>query len=98
MAKWILCWRSGRTTSSYASHDAGYITAYGRIEKHCGACAPLRGANTKADAAGIDPLPGESNDISGSDVSRWYTHVTTHAKVRYRNIYPGIRGLGDGFR
>ena len=24
MAKWILCWRSGRMTSSYARHDAGY--------------------------------------------------------------------------
>ena len=26
MAKWILCSRSGRTTSSYASHDAEYGT------------------------------------------------------------------------
>ena len=50
----------------------------------------LVGADTKAEAAGVDALPGKSNYFVGSDPAKWHTDVPTYAKVRYSNVYPGI--------
>ena len=50
----------------------------------------LVGSNTKAEVAGVDPLPGRSNYFSGSDPASWHTDVPTYAKVRYSNVYPGV--------
>ena len=50
----------------------------------------LIGSNTAAEASGVDQLPGKSNYFIGSDPSRWRRNVPTFAKVRYRNIYPGV--------
>ncbi|HUO03647.1 MAG TPA: SBBP repeat-containing protein [Candidatus Binataceae bacterium] len=50
----------------------------------------LIGANPKAKVEGLDPLPGKSNYFIGSDPKKWHANVPTYAKVRYRNIYPGI--------
>jgi uncharacterized repeat protein (TIGR01451 family) len=50
----------------------------------------LLGANTKAEASGVDPLPGKSNYFIGNDPAKWHTDVPTYAKVRYSNVYPGI--------
>jgi len=52
--------------------------------------AKLLGANPKATAVGEEPLPGHSNYFIGSDKSRWRTGVPQYAKVRYRDVYPGI--------
>jgi hypothetical protein len=41
-------------------------------------------------AEGIRQLPGVSNYYLGSKPSGWHTHVPQFAKVRYRDIYPGI--------
>jgi hypothetical protein len=38
----------------------------------------------------LDRLPGRSNYITGKDASRWRRNVVSFAKVRYRNVYPGI--------
>lgn len=43
-----------------------------------------------AEPAGEEPLPGTANYFIGSDPARWHTSVPTYAKVRYRDIYPGI--------
>ena len=50
----------------------------------------LIGANSRAQAAGVDPLPGKSNYFIGNDPAKWHTDVPTFAKVRYQSIYPGI--------
>src|ERR1035437_7972301 len=50
----------------------------------------LLGANTKAEASGVDPLPGKSNYFAGSDPAKWHTDVPTYAKVRYHDVYSGI--------
>jgi hypothetical protein len=50
----------------------------------------LIGANPSAKGAGIDPLPGKSNYLIGSDPSRWRTHVTTFARACFEAVYPGI--------
>ena len=50
----------------------------------------LLGANQEAQITGVDKLPGKSNYLIGKDPQKWRTNVPTYAKVRYRNVYPGI--------
>jgi beta-propeller repeat-containing protein len=39
---------------------------------------------------GIGELPGKSNYLIGKDPNKWHTNVATYAKVKYRDIYPGV--------
>jgi hypothetical protein len=39
---------------------------------------------------GEDPLPGRVNYFIGRDPAKWHTNVPTYARVRYKNVYPGI--------
>ncbi len=50
----------------------------------------LVGANTQAEVAGAEKLPGVSNYYIGNDPEQWRTNVPTYAEVRYRSVYPGI--------
>jgi len=56
----------------------------------------LSGGNRSARAVGENKLPGISNYLFGSDPARWITGVEHYAKVRYRNVYPGIDLLFHG--
>src|SRR5258708_5683500 len=40
--------------------------------------------------SGLDALPGKANYFVGNDPAKWRTNVSTYAKVRYREVYPGI--------
>lgn len=50
----------------------------------------LLGANPKPDVAGAESLPGKSNYLIGSDPKHWLINVPHYAKVKYRQVYPGI--------
>ena len=50
----------------------------------------LVGGARKAVVSGLDEQPGKANYYIGSDPSKWRTNVPTYAKVRYREVYPGI--------
>jgi Beta-propeller repeat/Abnormal spindle-like microcephaly-assoc'd, ASPM-SPD-2-Hydin len=50
----------------------------------------LIGANTNAQVAGMDQLPGTTNYFLGKDARSWRTAVATYRKVGYQNVYPGI--------
>src|SRR6266571_9291322 len=50
----------------------------------------LFGANSKASARGVDPLPERRNYFIGNDPRKWRTDVPTFRAVRYEKIYPGI--------
>jgi hypothetical protein len=50
----------------------------------------LIGSNEQAQVLGLDPLPGKSNYFIGSDPAMWHTNISTYAKVRYHDVYPGI--------
>ncbi len=50
----------------------------------------LVGANVKAQVIGQDELGGKSNYFVGNDPNRWHTNIRQFAKVRYKNVYPGI--------
>src|SRR5713226_2719284 len=50
----------------------------------------LAGANIRAPAVALDPLPGRRNYLLGNDPAKWRTDVPTYARVRYDKVYPGI--------
>ena len=46
--------------------------------------------NPDAQVAGERLLPGKSNYFVGKDAAKWVTNVAQFAKVRYRDMYPGV--------
>ncbi len=50
----------------------------------------LLGAAKAPVVVGEDPQPGRINYFFGKDPTKWHTNVPTYAKVRYKNVYPGI--------
>src|SRR5438552_753301 len=50
----------------------------------------LAGANPKPQLTGEDELPGKVNYFIGNEPRKWRTNVGTYAKVRYREVHPGI--------
>jgi hypothetical protein len=50
----------------------------------------LVGANPEPQVMGLDELPGKVNYFLGNDPTKWRTDVPTYAKVRYKDIYPGV--------
>lgn len=50
----------------------------------------LLGANRSPVAVGEDLQPGIVNYFIGNKPAQWHTGVPTYARVRYKNVYPGI--------
>jgi hypothetical protein len=50
----------------------------------------LEGANPATSAEGLDELASRSNYFSGPDPSLWHTDISSYARVRYTQVYPGI--------
>src|SRR5438093_3027648 len=50
----------------------------------------LAGANHEPQLTGEGELPGKVHYFIGSDPKKWRTNIRTYAKVRYRDVYPGI--------
>ena len=50
----------------------------------------LAGANPAAASAGLDELQGKSNYFLGRDPAKWHSNVPNYARVKYKDVYPGI--------
>jgi hypothetical protein len=50
----------------------------------------LVGATSTVEPAGDVQLPGKSNYFIGNDPAKWHRDIPQFARVRYRNVYPGI--------
>jgi beta-propeller repeat-containing protein len=50
----------------------------------------LVGANAKPQEEALGELPGKANYFIGNDPNKWRTNVPLYAKVRYREVYPGV--------
>src|SRR6266480_1519865 len=50
----------------------------------------LLGAKLTPQVESVDEFPGKANYIIGNDPKKWRTNVPTYAKVRYREVYPGV--------
>src|SRR5678815_3005974 len=50
----------------------------------------LEGANPEPQVEGLEQLATTSNYFAGSDPANWRTDISTYARVRYAQVYPGI--------
>jgi hypothetical protein len=50
----------------------------------------LIGASPNPQVVGEDPQPGRVNYFIGNDRTKWRTNIPTYARVRYKQVYPGI--------
>ena len=50
----------------------------------------LVGATRSSIVRGEDPQPGRVNYFIGNDPDRWHTNVPTYARIRSKDVYPGI--------
>jgi Bacterial Ig-like domain (group 3)/Beta-propeller repeat len=50
----------------------------------------LVGANPEPEVEGLEPLSGKVNYFIGNEPGKWRTAVPTYAKVKYRDVYPGV--------
>jgi hypothetical protein len=50
----------------------------------------LLGANPSPEIVGEDQQLGRVNYFIGNDPARWHRNLPTYARVRYKNVYPGI--------
>ena len=50
----------------------------------------LVGANAQPGVSGLEELPGKSNYFIGDDSAKWQVGVSSYAKVKYTNVYPGV--------
>jgi Beta-propeller repeat/Cep192 domain 4/HYDIN/CFA65/VesB-like, Ig-like domain len=48
------------------------------------------GADSPAGISALEELPGRTNYFIGGNPSNWRSNVASYAKVKYKNIYPGI--------
>src|SRR2546422_1798207 len=48
------------------------------------------GADPKARVEGQEKLPGIVNYFIGKDPKKWRTNIPTYAKVRHKDVYPGV--------
>ena len=68
-----------------------YLTDDGAVFTVGGSPVKMRLAGAKASKPeGMDRLPGISSYFRGQDKSKWRTGIPQFARVRYRNVYPGI--------
>lgn len=56
------------------------------------------GGNANAQPVSGATLPTRVNYLRGSDPSRWITGLSTHKRVRFREVYPGIDVVYYGAR
>ena len=74
------------------SAQSAKTTSRLRLSKTNGAVLRMKliGANPEPQIAGVEELPGKSNYFIGNDPAKWRTNVATYARVKYRDVYPGI--------
>ena len=46
--------------------------------------------NQEPQIEGVNQLPSKSNYFTANDSEKWRTDVPNYAKVRYKDVYPGI--------
>jgi Beta-propeller repeat len=50
----------------------------------------LIGAKPQPELVGLEELPGKVNYFVGNDSKKWQTNISAYAKVKYKDVYPGI--------
>jgi hypothetical protein len=71
------------------------LSGAGGLWQHTAEAGPsvgvsLLGANPHPILAAEEPLQGVTNYMSGADRSKWHTDIPNYARVKYREVYPGV--------
>src|SRR5438876_4862496 len=81
----------------FLAHGAGYNLFLSHAEavltfQHAAGTVGMKpvGANTSAPPEALDQLSAKTNYFIGSIAGKWHTDIPNYAKVRYRNVYPGV--------
>jgi hypothetical protein len=84
--------RAGATTAFFGEGDATFVLRAARDgETTAGAAVRMRFEGGAArEVVGEAELPGRTSYFVGSDPSEWRTNVVSYAKVRYREVWPGV--------
>lgn len=67
-----------------ASNEAVLSSKSGSLRMRLAGASPNRGGES------LQQLPGKANYFIGNDPKRWRTKIPTCAKVRFREVYPGV--------
>src|ERR1017187_8374481 len=73
-----------------AGSHAYYITPSGVLRLSPHTEMRFAGATDSARCSPLDRLPGETNDLRGSDHSRWRTHIPQYGRITCRHLYSGV--------
>ena len=87
--------RGQAPAGEFVAHSRGYSVALSgaKLELQAGknrVAATLTGTRQGVKGEGENRLPGTTGYWLGRDTSRWINGVPMFARVRYRNVYPGI--------
>ena len=74
----------------FLTADEAVLTLHRRMAHPSVLRMKLAGANLSSAVNSANELPARSNYIIGNDPKHWHLNVPQFARVRYRNIYPGI--------
>ena len=66
------------------------LTSKGQNYQCHPALATATAAAARAVISSTPPLPGVVDFSIGNDPEQWRTGIKTYAKVRYRDVYPGV--------
>jgi uncharacterized protein (TIGR03437 family) len=69
-----------------------YLTTTGTVLAGRGGAVRMKfqDANRAPEVEGVEPLAARSSYFLGSDPRQWRTNIPHYARVRYRNVYPGV--------
>jgi hypothetical protein len=83
--------RGARTAGSELRTSSKTIGAY-RLSSSTDTVLRMRlvGANPESQVSGLEELPGKLNYFIGNDPKNWHTNISAYAKVKYRDVYPGV--------
>ena len=90
----VLALRSSSKDKDLVSKKRNTLQAPGNVKqkKNKGSVIRMKffGANATPVISGEEKLPGKSNYFKGIDSSKWRTNISKYARVRYKEVYPGI--------
>lgn len=71
-------------------HRALDLNSGKAVEQRAELRMQLANANLQSEGEALEALPGKVNYFIGNDPAKWRTNVPTYAKIKYRDVYPGI--------
>jgi len=72
----------GQTTDTNGSRE-------GRAAEKAVLRMKLLGSNADPEVMGLEELPGAINYFIGNDPAKWRTNISSYAKVKFEDVYPG---------